>query len=478
MNGTWSSRRTGNVVPYVMTTGPAGRIPALLAGETGRRRSISPGRNGGKIMTVKISSFEIENVKRVKAISMQPTETGLTIIGGGNGQGKTSVLDAISWALGGEKKRPSNPTRTGSAVPGHIHIELSNGLIVERKGENGNLKVFDPAGQKGGQQLLNKFISQLALDLPKFIQSSNKDKADTLLQIIGVSDQLAVLEKKELQYFTQRTEIGRIGKQKRSHAEDMPHYDDVPDEPVSASVLIKQQQAILARNGENQLKRDHKREIEKYIDSLNKEIKELDERHKMLSDELARAMIDMADAEKTVSALQDESTTELEQSISNIDSINVKVRANAERKRVEKEADDLADQYKELTQAIEDTRNAKTALLNTAKLPLPGLSVQDGELIYDGQKWDCMSSSEQLKVATAIVRCINPGCGFVLLDKLEQMDTQTLSEFGQWLEREGLQVIATRVSTGDECSIIIEDGYVKGTNAPPEPVKAWKAGEF
>ena len=39
------------------------------------------------------------------------------------------------------------------------------------------------------------------------------------------------------------------------------------------------------------------------------------------------------------------------------------------------------------------------------------------------------------------------------------MDKQTLEQFGQWLEKEGLQAIATRVSTGDECSIIIEDGY-------------------
>ena len=81
----------------------------------------------------------------------------------------------------------------------------------------------------------------------------------------------------------------------------------------------------------------------------------------------------------------------------------------------------------------------------------------DGELIYNGRKWDCMSGSDQLKVSTAIVRKLNPKCGFVLLDKLEQMDLDTLKEFGQWLESEGLQAIATRVSTGDECSIIIED---------------------
>ena len=76
---------------------------------------------------------------------------------------------------------------------------------------------------------------------------------------------------------------------------------------------------------------------------------------------------------------------------------------------------------------------------------------------------------------------MNPECGFVLLDKLEQMDINTLNEFGQWLEQEGLQAIATRVSTGGECSIIIDDGYVVGAEQEdvPEPkTTGWKAGEF
>lgn len=33
-------------------------------------------------MSVKISAFEIENVKRVKAVAYEPTENGLTVLGG------------------------------------------------------------------------------------------------------------------------------------------------------------------------------------------------------------------------------------------------------------------------------------------------------------------------------------------------------------------------------------------------------------
>ena len=80
-----------------------------------------------------------------------------------------------------------------------------------------------------------------------------------------------------------------------------------------------------------------------------------------------------------------------------------------------------------------------------------------------------MSASEQLRVATAIVRRLKPECGFVLVDKLEQMDPQTLEEFGAWAESEGLQVIGTRVAVDDTCQIIIEDGRVAGGPAPAEP---------
>ena len=90
-----------------------------------------------------------------------------------------------------------------------------------------------------------------------------------------------------------------------------------------------------------------------------------------------------------------------------------------------------------------------------------------------------MSGSDRLKVATAIVRKLKPDCGFVLMDKLEQMDMITLKEFSEWLEKEDLQVIATRVSTGEECSIIIEDGYAKGAEEKTEAKqKEWKEGVF
>lgn len=429
-------------------------------------------------MAVKINELEIENVKRVKAVKLTPTESGLTIIGGDNGQGKTSVLDAIAWALGGDKYKPSNPYREGSVIPPNLHISLTNGLVVERTGKNSTLKVTDPAGNKSGQQLLNGFVEAFALDLPKFMESNNKEKANTLLRIIGVGDKLYQFEDQEQRCYNERLAIGRIADQKKKYANEMEYFDGVPKDIVSVADLIKQQQDILAKNGENQRKRDRLSSLEAEAQRVRNEIHALHEKLDNLITQENQLISDIEIAKKSSSDLQDESTTELENNILQIEAINNKVRCNLNKEKAEDDAELYKSQYAALTTQIEDIRKAKADLLQGANLPLEGLSVENGELIYHGFKWDNMSGSEQLKVATAIVRKINPDCGFVLLDKLEQMDSNTIKEFAQWAEQEGLQVIATRVSKGSECSIVIEDGYSVGQRLPEVAAKKWKEGEF
>lgn len=428
-------------------------------------------------MTVKINKLEIENVKRVKAVTIEPTSNGLTILGGNNNQGKTSVLDAIAWALGGNKYKPSKPARDGSMNPPTLRLELSNGLIVERKGKNSDLKVTDPSGQKAGQQLLDSFVEELALNLPKFIESSSKDKANTLLQIIGVGEKLWELDRKEEQLYNERRTIGQIADQKKKYAAEQPQYPEAPNELVSIADLIHEQQEILARNGENAKKRQNRENIVNELHLSESRLKQLKEQLAQEEATHEKLMGDYIAANKSIEDLVDESTEEIENSIANIEEINRKVRANLDKEKAEEEAKQYGSQYDKLTKQIQDVRDERTSLLDSADLPLPGLSVEDGELVFEGQKWDNMSGSQQLRVSTAIVRKLKPECGFVLLDKLEQMDIPTLTEFGKWLESEGLQAIATRVSSGEECQIIIEDGYVVSDTVTPfqdtEPTNKW-----
>lgn len=430
---------------------------------------------------VKINKLEVENVKRVKAVTIEPSSAGLTIVGGNNGQGKTSVLDAIAWALGGNSYRPSTAMREGAYTPPTLKVTLSNGLVVERRGKNSDLKVTDPEGRRYGQKLLDEFVEEFALNLPKFMEANDKEKGETLLKIIGIGDKLRELEMKETEIYHARTAVGQIADQKKKYAKELPFYADALEDLVSVSDLIMEQQEILVRNGENAKKRDMMQvlkndfaHVQYDIAQKNIEIKQLDSQidslvvkkavlqkeMETLGVRLEQQGADLEIAIKTADELIDESTAELENSLANIEKINLMVRTNLDKSKAEEDAKEAERTYGEMTTRLEDVRNGKKELLNNADLPLEGLSVENGSLLYNGFAWDNMSGAEQLKVATAIVRKLTPDCGFVLLDKLEQMDLTTLNDFGAWLEQENLQAIATRVSTGEECSIIIEDGYV------------------
>lgn len=358
--------------------------------------------------------------------------------------------------MGGNKYKPSQPHREGSVLPPNLQISLSNGLEIKRDGKNSDLKVIDPSGQKAGQKLLDSFVEEFALNLPKFMESSNADKARTLLQIIGVGDKLAEFEKKEQELYNERLVIGRVADQKKKFAAEMTYFQEAPKELISVSELIQEQQAILAKNAENERLRGQR-------DSLKQCQTQLDSEIARLIEEKAKVDQQLEIAEKDALDLHDESTEQLEYSISNTEEINRKVRANFDKDKAEQDAQVEKEKYDNLSAQIDRIRLDKNQLLEDADLPLPGLSVAEGELLYKGQRWDNMSGAEQLKVSTAIVRKLNPECGFILIDKLEQMDLDTLKEFGQWLEQEQLQAIATRVSTGDECSIIISDGYGEET---------------
>lgn len=427
-------------------------------------------------MSCKITKLELENVKRVRAVEITPAQTGLTTIGGKNCQGKTSILDAITYALGGEKYRPSNLQREGSSAEANIRLTMSNGLIVERSGKNAALKVIDPSGARAGQRLLDSFVEELALNLPKFMGMKNDEKARVLLSILGIEDQLKAIDAEEKAAYDERTMQGRIADQKEKYAAEMPEWHDVPEEPMTPAALVAESQQIMARNAARANARANIDQMVQEEKAAWEKVKAKEQRIAEINDMLSQAekeySVALAEAEAINATIElanaipidaDESTAEIERKLAELEEINGKVRANSDKQKAIDDAENARQKYIVLTAKVEEVRAKRRKLLESVKLPLPGLGVDNGELVYKGQKWDCMSGMEQVKVAAAIIRQRKPECGFILLDKLEAFDLEQLSALSEWLKSENLQAIATRVSTGEECSIIIEDGLVAAT---------------
>ena len=427
--------------------------------------------------SLKVVSLEVENVKRVRRVDMILDPTGLTVIGGSNAQGKTSLLDAIKWTLGGDRFRPSDPGRDGEQP--ETKVTLSNGMVAEIKGKNGTLKVTDPSGKRGGITLVQDFIGTFALDLPKFLNCSATDKCKMLLETFpGLGKKLADLNAEEQEVYQERLVVGRQADMKEKHAKDLPYNEDAPQQLLTGGEMADKMRGAMAVNAKNQSVRDNivmeRSRLENAKRVVIQKTERVSELERMLAEARAgreQAIADaksietrIADAEVQASGLVDADVSSVKSQMIEIDNINAKVRQNMEKQHAEDEASTLRLEYNGLSDRLVSIRKDKVALLGSVKMPLPGLSIQDGELIFNGQKWDCMSGAERLKVGTAICAVLKPSCGFVLLDELEKMDLATMQEFGRWLVDNNMQGIGTRVSSGDECSVIIEDGSVVQVN--------------
>lgn len=415
---------------------------------------------------VKISALQLENVKRVRAVQLVPYKDGLTVIGGRNGQGKTSVLDAIAYALGGETFRPSQVQNAEGINPATIRVELDNGLVVTRSGKNCALKVTDPSGARSGQRLLDGFVEKLALDLPKFMGQSSREKASAILRTLGIEDRLADIAQREKAAYDSRRDASVRLDQAAWAARAMPEYPEAPDEPVSVAELM----AELAENdAHNAIIAQARQEIERARDAiasndasrkmLMEQIDGLRQRIAALDEDSNRLKAVIGDNEE-MAAEEPYDGQDIRDRIAQAGDVNAKVKANADKQAAMERAMELKAEHDRLDKQLEGIRDERRQLLSSVRMPLDGLTVEDGELVYNGQRWDCMATSEQLVVAVSICHAINPKCGFVLLDRLEAFDVTQLGKFDEWLKQHGLQAICTRVSTGDECTIVIEDGIV------------------
>ena len=448
-------------------------------------------------MSVKITTLELYDFKKVRAFQCEPAAVGLTVIGGKSRAGKTSIPDGVAWCLGGDRHKPEKPQRDGATKHPELTVTLDNGMIVTRKGKNGTLTVTDPDKNKHNQTRLNEFVSQWALDAPKFLRLSGKEKAEALLQIIGVGDELKTLDKRHDELYAEREAHGRVTTQKEKYAAELAFYKDAPKEETSAVALIEEIRKVDAANAKNVEQRralesldrclgddkdiiadmterlgEDRLEQARHIASLEKQLSEsratlvtITDEHKQKVADKTNAMLSLKSEYDSnvavVAKLHDQPTDALQEQLTKCEETNALVRANATKKSATVAAAGLRTEYVALTDRIENTRASRIALLDNADLPLPGLGIAAGELTYEDQPWGNLATSDQIKVAAAIAAKENPDCGFLLVDGTETMDRETFDDFGAWAETMDLQIICTRVSVGDECTIIVDDGMVR-----------------
>jgi len=407
---------------------------------------------------IKIETLRIRNFKRIKVAELEFKPEGVTILGGENCQGKSTFLDAICALLGGKKYLPTNPHNIdANGATAVARIELSNGIEVELSGDKSTLKI-KVDGKKGNQGTLKEFLNEFALDINKFMRATETDKGKMLIEHLGIGEQLAFLDTKIQNNVEERTVVGRDRDRKIQLAEACQTFENVPEVRVDVTTLMAELRRLEAENNEHQDRLDEMERIRNKASEKRAEIQKLEA-------EIAQLKHDHDEIEAVTKTFTAHDTASIESQINNASSINEKIDANAKAKATEEEAKAAKKEYQDLTDIIEESRKQRVKLIEEIGMPLAGLEIKDGALLYNGQAWDCMSGSERLKVATAISRAFKPECGFVLIDELEQMDWKTIKEFDAWAKAEGIQIIGAMVCDDDKAGenvIIIEDGRVKG----------------
>lgn len=475
---------------------------------------------------MKVKHFTMQNVKGVNLFDYEFPLSGATVLGGKNNQGKTSVLNGMQYTVGGETYRPSNYHKDDTTEESLLRMVFSNGIVAQRIGDSADLKVYDENGKVARQKLLDQFITKFALDLPKFLNGSDKDRADILLKALHLEDEVNRLDDEIASEYEDRTIIGRIRDQKKKAGKEMPFHEGVPETEISPSDILARMQEVNVRNAKIEAAKQeldkHNADLVRLIEtgekieaaiskvdgetkslcdkvdedckakvaSIEEQIRKLQEsiqaanafavshkdqivksaetnkdalsRQKMENDKAVEELSDkIAAAETQDFTLED--TTTFQRELDAVEDTNIKVRENIARAKVLKEADEQALKYDEKTAVIEDLRKQKDALLQGAGLPYPGLSVENKVVTLNGKAWDCMSESMKIRVGCAIVMRINPSCKFMFVDKLEQLDSDSLAELDQFAKDHDIQIIGTRVTTDpDDCTIIIKNGYIEG----------------
>ena len=479
-----------------------------------------------KQRVMKVKRFTMENVKAVNLFDYEFPENGVISLGGGNNQGKTSVLNGMQYAVGGETFRPTNFKKDDSEGEPLLRMEFTNGIIAQRIGESADLKVFDETGRLSRQKLLDQYISKFALDLPRFLNGTDKERADILLKALHIEDKVNELDEAIESEYTDRTIIGRIRDQKKKAGKEMPFHEDVGEKELSLSDILARMQEVNVRNAKIQAAKQEldknnadlvrlveagekidaalakvdsetKALCDKVEEDLANKIAAISEQISKLQDSIVatrefaeshKAQIkksaeankvalasQKSENDKAVDALTEkiaaaeaqdftlEDTSAFQRELDALEDTNIKIRENIAREKVLQEADEQSRKYDEKTAVIEDLRKQKDALLQGAGLPYPGLSVENKVVTLNGKAWDCMSESMKIRVGCAIVMRINPSCKFMYVDKLEQLDKESMAALNQFAVDHDLQIIGTRVTDNPEdCTIIIKNGYIEG----------------
>lgn len=413
---------------------------------------------------MKVVRLSVENIKRLVAVDISP-DSAVVQITGKNGAGKSSVLDSIWYALGGERAIPGEPVRKGEKGA-KVTLDLGD-LIVERKWtEKGTyLAVTNREGLKypNPQKVLDALCGRLTFDPLEFARLKPDAQAEALAKLVGLD--LSGIESRRDRLYEERRDVNRDVK--RLEAECAPLTTEKP-------------QLLDVRAAERDLA--NVREAERLAASWQQDVAVAESSLGNAQAAVEKAKADVTEARRRL-ALAENAAVEAQERLDTVraaapkpsektlDQALAAVRdaqaserafgvwqtAEASREKL-KEARHRSEQ---LTTALELLDQEQAEAIAACEFPLPDLKIEGDVVRYGGVPFDQCSSAEQLRVSTAIAMKMNPKLRILRIADGSLLDHDSMRMLEELAADQDYQVWLEVVESDDPTALWIEDGQIR-----------------
>lgn len=415
---------------------------------------------------MKIIKLQAENFKRLVAVEIAP-DGNMVQITGKNGNGKSSVLDAIWAALAGNSAAPIMPIRAGEDQA-RIVLDLGEIVVTRifRQGKTSSLTVENAEGSKisSPQAMLDGLLGQLSFDPLAFERMSPKDQFNALRKFVPGIDFEAIDAQNKADYAA-RAEFNKKAKESKTLAASIVVPLGIPAVPVDEKKLIDDMQAAGTFNADIEKRRANRANLKANIEKNLKAVKEIEATLKALNENKAQieketeSMQSRLDSAGPLPELKD--VTALRVAIDSAKDINRQVALREEKAEHEAMAKELEECADALTKAMKDREASKIAAIAAAKLPIENIGFGDGIILMNGVPFSQASDAERLRASIAIAMASNSKLRVVRVRDGSLLDDDSMKLLAEMADKNDMQVWIERVDSSGKIGFVLEDGHIK-----------------
>lgn len=418
---------------------------------------------------MKIIKLEASNFKKLTAIEITPAGNVVTLTGD-NGAGKSSILDAITAAIAGGKSIPNQPVRRGESRC-VVQVDIGSLRILRTITPSGTtLRVEDKDGkvQRSPQAILDDLVGNLAFDPLAFSRLKSHEQWEQLRELVGLDFRKMDADRQKA--YDDRTVVNReILRLQTLVKEIPPSVDDAPEVETSAASVLAEIEAVEVFNEalskKQKIINDH---CDLTIQCLGA-VKEAETEIENWKRELEARKKQLVEANDKLTVLREGRTSPekpkdvapLKEKLKNLEASNAKVRAKVQRRALTGIVSEQTRMSDQLTQNIEDIDKTKTRMIADAKFPLPELSFNGTEIVYNGIPFAQSSDGEKLRVSVAVGMALNPKLRVIFVRDGSLLDEAGLKTIADLAAANDYQVWLEDARSTDPSAIEIVDGGIK-----------------